>query len=237
MIAITLDIDWAPDFAIDAVADQLIENNVKATWFVTHSSAAIQRLQQRPDLFELGIHPNFLPGSTHGQTPEEVLRHCLKIVPEAECIRTHGLVQSTQLLSQVMRLTSIKSDVSLFLPYANNLQPVNYHWEGRTLRRIPYYWEDDFEIGQIDPCFHVRASLVNEAGLQIFNFHPIHIYINSCGAASYESIKRMHPYLQDTIKNEITSCVNHGEGVKDIFDEVVGYLANNMRSMCVRDMC
>lgn len=34
---ITLDIDWAPDFVIDAVAEQLVQAGVWATWFVTHA--------------------------------------------------------------------------------------------------------------------------------------------------------------------------------------------------------
>ena len=83
MIAITLDVDWAPDHAIDAVAGHLIERDVRATWFVTHASPAIDRLRDRPDLFELGIHPNFAPGSTQGETPDAVLDHCMAIVPEA----------------------------------------------------------------------------------------------------------------------------------------------------------
>ena len=46
-----------PDFMIDAVADALRASSVKSTWFVTHPSAAIERLSRRHDLFELGIHP------------------------------------------------------------------------------------------------------------------------------------------------------------------------------------
>ncbi len=67
--AITLDVDWAPDFMIDAAAQALVDREVKATWFVTHASPAVERLREHPDLFELGIHPNFLAGSSHGATP------------------------------------------------------------------------------------------------------------------------------------------------------------------------
>ncbi|HEY8645027.1 MAG TPA: hypothetical protein VIL77_04030 [Gaiellaceae bacterium] len=66
---LTLDVDWCPDSAIDDVAELLIERDVPATWLVTHTSPAIDRLRLRADLFELGIHPNFLPGSTHGRMP------------------------------------------------------------------------------------------------------------------------------------------------------------------------
>ena len=96
-VLVTLDVDWAPDCVIDAVAALLIDANVRATWFITHESPALDRLRQRPDLFELGIHPNFFPGSTHGTDPKEILRHCMSLVPEAKSIRTHGLYQSGQI--------------------------------------------------------------------------------------------------------------------------------------------
>src|ERR1035441_3475149 len=82
-IAISMDVDWAPDFAIDFVAERLIASRVRATWFVTHRSPAIERLRQHRDLFELGIHPNFLPGSSHGDSPAAVLQHCMGLVQDA----------------------------------------------------------------------------------------------------------------------------------------------------------
>jgi len=91
---ITFDIDWAPDFVIEEVASLLQQKGVRATWFVTHACAAVELLRERSDLFELGIHPNFLEGSSHGKTPMEVLSHLLTVVPEAIGIRSHAVVQS-----------------------------------------------------------------------------------------------------------------------------------------------
>ena len=50
---ITIDIDWAPDSAISETAHYLIENEVKATWFITHASPEIEKLKEYPHLFEL----------------------------------------------------------------------------------------------------------------------------------------------------------------------------------------
>ncbi|SVD69909.1 uncharacterized protein METZ01_LOCUS422763, partial [marine metagenome] len=47
---ITIDIDWAPGWMIDFVTAILIENGVKATWFVTHASPAIESIRERPDI-------------------------------------------------------------------------------------------------------------------------------------------------------------------------------------------
>src|SRR4051812_25050096 len=111
-IVVTIDMDWAPDFVTDSVADRLIQANVKTTWLVTHPSAAMTSLAKQSGLFDLGIPPNFLPASTQGQTPRDILRYCLAAVPKAKTMRTHSLAQSTPLLEMVMAHTPIRADLS-----------------------------------------------------------------------------------------------------------------------------
>src|SRR5438270_3416903 len=125
-VLITIDIDWAPDFAIDFVRDELVEHGVHATWLATHESPSLHRIAEYRDLFEIGIHPNFAAGSTHGGTAADVLAHCLSIVPDASSVRSHGLVQSSALLDLLLVGTSLAADLSVFLPYASNLAPVEY---------------------------------------------------------------------------------------------------------------
>ena len=38
---------------------------------------------------ERGIHPNFLKGSSHGNSHEEVIDTCLKYAPETKLCRSH----------------------------------------------------------------------------------------------------------------------------------------------------
>lgn len=189
---ITLDIDWAPDYAIDFTASLLIEAQVRATWFVTHDSPAVRRLRQHPHLFELGIHPNFLPGTTHGKTESEILSHCLEFVPQARVVRTHGLVQTSNLLEKIIDETSISVDVSLFLPHAGALEPVVYYWEnGKRLVRLPYMWEDDFEMVRPDGVWDLGAVIDRGTGLMIMDFHPIHVFLNSVTLATYRSVRAL----------------------------------------------
>ncbi|MCX6671896.1 MAG: hypothetical protein NTX92_08260, partial [Euryarchaeota archaeon] len=56
---ICIDTDWASDSIIKDIADYLIMNKIKSTWFITHDSPAIRKLLAKPDIFEVGIHPNF----------------------------------------------------------------------------------------------------------------------------------------------------------------------------------
>lgn len=115
-VMLTLDVDWAPDYAVDFAAAELIRRGVRATWFVTHSSAAIDRLREYPELFELGAHPNFLSNSTHGSSTAEVLTHCTGLVPGATSVRMHGLMQSTRLLNTLIETTSMGWTRRCFCP-------------------------------------------------------------------------------------------------------------------------
>jgi len=227
MAAITIDIDWAPDFTIDWVADRLAERSVPATWFVTHQSEAVERLRRRPDLFELGIHPNFSPGSTHGARSSEVLRHCLDIVPRARMMRTHQLVQSTPLLMEIIKTTDILADCSLYLPHATAAVPTILWYEKRPLVRIPYIWEDDFEVEQPNPIW--RLHRMAELPLRVFGFHPIHLFLNSVSMDAYRQLKERFPVLSSLTTGYVRSFVNEGAGPRTMLDDLIGVISAQPR--------
>ena len=63
MFALTGDQDWTPDWALEATLDLAAAHGVPFHLFVTNHSP----LLSHPSV-TLGIHPNFLEGSTHGAT-------------------------------------------------------------------------------------------------------------------------------------------------------------------------
>jgi hypothetical protein len=224
LVALTLDLDWAPDFCIDLVASELNARKLKATWFVTHDSPAVRRLGQGP-LFELGLHPNFLAGSTQGDSPEAILDYVQGLVPQARAMRTHSLVQSSALLA-LAAARGVEVDVSLFLPETPHLRPhlVRFAPEARELCRVPYFWEDDMEAcrpartWRLDPARHLPP------GLKIFNFHPLYLYLNSDTLDSYQALKQMGP-LPGLDQEAVEVQVNRsGDGVATFFRELVDYL-------------
>jgi hypothetical protein len=230
---LTFDIDWAPDFAIDGLAETLIERRVKSTWFVTHHSPAVDRLRRRPDLFELGLHPNFLPLSTHGATPEEIISHCSQLVPDALSLRTHCLVQSTPLLRTIARTTRIQADVSLFLPGMSGLRPFEQRFGSRSLLRVPFVWEDDVEMDAPAPDWHPK-SILELDGLRVFNFHPIHVFLNSTQMDPYRELTLAGKLLPLTTESEAAPLRHHGEGTRTMLESVVEYLGSRP-TYCVRD--
>jgi hypothetical protein len=235
-VLITLDVDWAPDFAIDFAANLLADAGVRATWFATHPSAALGRLLTRGDLFEVGIHPNFAPGSSHGRTPRQVLAHCLRLVPDARAMRTHSMIQSTPLLDVVLAETPIVAELSVFLPYASGVRPVSYTLHGRTLYRLPFVWEDDYEYGQAAPSWDPAPLLEAGRGLTIFNFHPIHVFLNSCSGEPYAQLKASARPLMDASEETAASLAHAGSGTRTCFTALTTVLADRDGGLCVRDV-
>ena len=208
-IFITFDIDWASDFVLEEVIS-LIENlKIPSTWFITHSTPLINRLRKNP-LFELGIHPNFnflLEGSPqNGKNAEEVIDQLFEIVPEALSIRSHSMTQST-ILQDIFLKKGITHDANHFIPVQSNITLKPWVlWNG--LIKVPYFWEDDLHCmyKETIPC----VNFLEWSGIKVFNFHPIHIYLNTDHLQRYENSRDFHNSSELTNFRNIKSI-----GIKD----------------------
>ena len=221
--AITIDLDWAPDFAIRRTADILLSKRVKATWFVTHDSPAVRELMNNPELFEIGIHPNFMSGSTQGRTNAEILHNLIQIVPMAKSVRTHCLMQSSAIISELA--SNLQNDVSIFLHETPYIVPTAIKFGDRALIRIPYIWAEEEEMHTSCP-FVLGDRFCDWVGLKIFNFHPIHVYLNSKSMVSYHELKNKVS-IQLCDESEAAPYVYNERGCKGFFSELVERMANN----------
>jgi hypothetical protein len=150
----------------------------------------------------------------------------MELVPEAVSVRTHGLLQSTALLAKIMEETPALIDASLFLPRAQELRPVEYQWAQRTLLRIPYFWEDDFEMERRDPCWQLAPLLAAGSGLKIFDFHPVHIYLNSHTMEAYRRLKEREPNLTEASPELAAELAQAEPGSQTLFVELAKYLSD-----------
>lgn len=62
--------------------------NIPLTIFLTHKSTFLESKYDNR-LFNFGIHPNFIKGSSQGNNYSEIINFCLDIYPEAKCYRVH----------------------------------------------------------------------------------------------------------------------------------------------------
>jgi hypothetical protein len=205
-LALTFDTDWAPPFVIQDVLNLL--KGVPATFFVT-DGAALRILRKAPDV-ELGIHPNFMPGSSHGSTRRQILQTVATLVPEARAVRSYNLVQDTTILD-LYREYGLQSDLSL-LEYRNpDVRPFQY-WNG--LVRLPYNFEDSVACTrgerQADHLWMRSASVL------VCDFHPIHVYLNTDTMDRYAALRNQGALM--TLKpNVLRPFVNvEAPGTRDL---------------------
>ena len=232
---ITLDVDWAPDFVVDEVADRLADRGVRATWFLTHEGPAVERLKSRHALFELGIHPNFLEGSSQGSDPTEVLGFFRDLVPNAVSVRSHAMVQSSRLMELYASQTALRVDSTLFLPGWPDIHPFEHRVGGRSMVRIPFCWADDYELSSPNGA-PGWAGYERMPGLKVFLFHPIHVYLNSTSPETYASLKCSFPSLREVTQKELDRFRAGGYGVGTVFEELVDSISRLGRSSTLRDV-
>jgi hypothetical protein len=190
-VVLTFDTDWAPDRAIAHTVDILVASKTKATWFVTHDSPAVHELFRYPELFEIGVHPNFLEGSTQGSEPHDVMQHVMAIVPDARSVRTHGMVYSAALSRMFAVDFRLRVDSSIFLARMPHITPSEIFYGEAAILRIPYFWSDDGELTiERQPSFSFCVRKFAVPGLKVLCFHPIHVFLNSDSMETYLEWKR-----------------------------------------------
>lgn len=196
---LTADVDWASDPCIDALAAFAHERGITPTLFVTHDSPAIAALQARRRV-ECGIHPNFLPGSSHGADPGEVIAHMLAIVPKPVAVRNHRYMENSDIAGKLAAAgLRVDSNVCLFLQ--PDLRPL-HHWPG--VLRLPCFWEDDvhWERG-FDWDFARLRKTFFTPGLKILSVHPFMFALNIPDAAFYARHKHHIPTLHAELARQL----------------------------------
>jgi hypothetical protein len=184
MIGISFDVDWAPDEVIEDTLALLDEAGVRATLFATHPTPVLQR----PLAHEVGIHPNFLPVTT--AEAAATLDRLMAAYPDAAGVRCHSYHQSSPILEMFVQ-RGLRYDSNLVMLGCRGLRPFR-HWNGMT--RLPVFWEDDVNCivgGSWEPA---ELDLDEPDSLFIFDFHPVHVFLNTESLARYEAAR---PHYHD----------------------------------------
>lgn len=198
-IFLTIDIDWSHDKILADTIDLVEQAGVATTWFITHKTPLLEGLRES-SLFELGIHPNFnflLQGNAHvGKTAQDVIDRLLNVIPEATSVRSHSMTQSSRLLD-LFDQRALTHDCNHFIPEQSGIELKPYlHWNG--LIKVPYFWEDDVSC-LYSHCFDLER-LLSSNGLKVFDFHPIHIFLNTESLERYEQTRHLHNKPNELIK-------------------------------------
>ncbi len=200
-VFLTFDLDWCSDQVLEYTLDIIEKNNVKATFFVTHATKVLDRMRTNPNI-ELGIHPNFnylLNGDfRYGKTYKDVIDYYMEIVPEAVSVRSHSLTQNSYILIYFADV-GLKYDCNQFIP--NNSKIYIEPWKHWTqgLIQIPHFWEDDIHIF-CEQTWEVE-NILNNWGLKVFDFHPIHVFLNTEDLQRYNNARNVFQNITELKKH------------------------------------
>lgn len=186
VFCLTSDIDWASEEVIKYSHRLISEFRVPITYFITHPSPYISALVDSGDV-DVGIHPNFLGGSSQGSTFEEVINYCVKLAPEAKGFRCHKYFEVDD-TNDALFERGFRYDSNLCTLLEPGLRPFVHR---SRLVRFPIFFEDGAYVKYglpFDPHFVVN-KLMSAPGIYIFNVHPIHIALNTPDFAYTRSVK------------------------------------------------
>jgi hypothetical protein len=181
-IHLSFDQDWAPAWATLKLRDMLRDHGAKATFFVTQDCPSLPALREAG--WELGWHPNFLPGSSHGDSLDAVLDTLSGWVPDAKGARAHCLIRGTPYL-EAYKARGLSYDAADLHDGEAGLKAFT-SWTG--LVRLPIFFEDDVHL-QRGHEVSVEALGLSRPGLKIFTFHPVLVVLNAADLQSYQALK------------------------------------------------
>ncbi len=215
VFVLTADQDWAPEWAIEIFLEHVRKWSVPLHIFRTNPSRRFDD-EVSAGRIEQGWHPNFLPGSSHGSTIEEVIRYFQTLFPGVRTSRCHCFAEDSFRMRALAR-AGIVADSQNPTPCQGYLLPM-IHPSG--ILRLPVYFEDDNMFDAMDPAFTVdvfRKSLFTP-GLKILNFHPTFVGCNTPTQAHYESVKSK-VFHTDEPEDGVRWA---GRGTANMLDELLG---------------
>jgi hypothetical protein len=210
-IGLSFDLDWAPDYVLEALFELLAPLELPVTFFCTHTSPAVRRLLSLPGS-EAGLHPNLQDADDE----EGALSSLGAIFPGATGIRVHRLYYHSGLLPLFhrQRLEYLSNDL---MHLEAGLAP-HYDWSGMI--RLPIYWEDDVHA-LLSPGDYSPARLaLGSAGMKVMNFHPIHLFLNTDRFERYEGCR-------DGVADRafVEPHRNRGAGIRTLFEELTAEIS------------
>lgn len=199
-IFLSFDIDWAHDEVLADTINIVRDIGVASTWFVTHNTPLLHQLRNLNGA-ELGIHPNFNPlldGTSvdTGNTAEKIIRSILSVVPDVRSIRSHSLTQNERLVDQ-FRSAGLTHVSNFFIPHGRGVEIKPFRiWNDIVI--VPHCWQDNVAL-KMHLSFPTEAELCS--GFHVFNFHPIHVFLNTEHLDRYERTRHLHQTPDELIKH------------------------------------
>jgi hypothetical protein len=212
VFVLTSDQDWAPEWAIKIFLEKVKKWAVPLHMFRTSPSAALDGAIHSGTI-EQGWHPNFLPGSSHGATVDEVVGYCQRMFPGARTMRAHCFAEDTHRMRALAR-AGIVADSHWGTPCQGYLLPL-VHFTG--ILRLPVYFEDDVAFAAGASQVGAFRKTLFTPGLKILIFHPMFVGCNTPSMKHYSEVR-------DRVFGSAEPAPGvrwEGRGTANLFDELM----------------
>jgi hypothetical protein len=218
-----MDTDWCAEEVLAFALALLRERHLPCTVFSTHAYGALR--DPNAQMLEIGLHPNFNEVTAEGY--EEQLLALRRLYPQAAGVSSHAMTSSTTLL-ELFKKSGLHYDRNLLRYKDAAAEPFVYH---NGLLRLPIFWEDDIWF-TLEPGARFATDIFKHEGSHlIFNFHPIHLFMNTASTAHYLTFKPYQRELQRLAQYRRTEY-----GARSFFEDLAAYLQNeNVRTGLLRD--
>jgi len=210
----TTDIDWASEYCIDRLLGDMVGKGVIPTAYATHKSPVLEKFQHN-DGVKVGLHPNFLPGSSHGDDRLGVIDHITNLFPDAISFRSHCMVDDTH-ISIIMKEKGMLYDSNLCLYLQSNLVPL-HHWTG--IPRFPMFWADDIHWRR-DGAFNLEPyeDIFFSPGLKIIGVHPFMYTLN---LSDHDTYLNMKSHITTLNQKEAEQLRSSGPGSQTFLHQLI----------------
>jgi len=209
-IVISMDMDWADESVIQDSLSLLSSYEVRSTLFMTN------KLKLEITGHEIAIHPNYTSSDLESHLKERV-----QDFPETTGVRSHTLFY-TYALPLMYPKYNIKYQSNTMMLLEHNIVPYKLT---QHINELPIFWMDIpyFEIFDNNPSFAIEELGLDQPGLKVFDFHPIHLFLNTKSIAHYEQAKE---YYHEP--NKLAELANtESPGIRDLFIKLLEYIRDN----------
>ena len=188
--------------------------------FVTHRSEVIERAFLAGRL-QRGIHPNFLPGSSHGDSFREVIETCMAFAPEATCSRSHrgfDVTDTAHLLHNDFHIRCCSNTITTLTP------KITPYWLESKLLQVPVFFEDgSFLYNELGLSIEPYRQYFTAPGIKVISLHPMNMVFNTPRLAWMRQIKdSMSREAFNHIDAEmIERCRNRERGIFDTATDIL----------------
>jgi hypothetical protein len=216
-IAVTIDLDWACEAAIEETLDAFRALGVPVTVFATHRSPRVEAVLGE---IEVGVHPYFASDSSHGATVGDVVDHVLDLPHDLAAFRCHRFASCNgsreALAAAGFRVSSnVCTDLEVMPPFVDRYGCLE----------VPIFMEDGGFLFRGHPLAVAGrlARGLDQDGTKIIVVHPMHFALNTPHFDYMAAIKRATSREQwrAFTRRDLCAMRWRSRGIRDLVLDVV----------------